>query len=162
MNQIRNFTLAGASLLMLAACATTPPGPMIPVAPGPNKSPEAFNGDQIACTQYAENVVQGHVEGAQSRQVASGAIGTAVGAGIGAAAGNTEGAIIGGLTGALIGSQAGAGYDQAGIQQHYDMAYASCMTSRGNEVPGPPPHRPRWYYRHGYAPPPPPPPPPGP
>src|SRR5881392_3230586 len=108
MNRVRVIALAGPALLLLAACATTPPGPMIPVAPGPHKSPEAFNADQMACTQYAENVVQGHVEGAQGRQVASGAVGTALGAGIGAAAGNTEGAIIGGLTAALIGSQAGA------------------------------------------------------
>ena len=44
--------------------------------------------------------------------------------------------------------------EQGGIQRHYDMAYASCMTSHGNEVAGWPPHRPRWYRRHGYAPPP--------
>jgi hypothetical protein len=54
----------------------------------------------------------------------------------------------------------GAGYHQAGVQRQYDMAYAGCMRSRGNEVAGGPPMRPRrpgWYYRHGYAPPPPPP-----
>ena len=46
MKRIRVTILAGSSLLLLAACATTPPGPMIPVMPGPQKSPAAFNADR--------------------------------------------------------------------------------------------------------------------
>ena len=165
MKRVRAYVLAGSSVLLLAACATTPPGPMIPVMPGPNKSPAAFTADQNACMEYAANAVQGHVQEAQNHQVVNGVIGGAIGAGIGAAAARSAatGAAIGGGIGALLGSTAGAGWEQGGVQQHYDMAYASCMTSRGNRVPGPPPHRPRWYWRHGYAPPPgygPPPPPP--
>jgi hypothetical protein len=157
MNRVRVSILAGSSLLLLAACATTPMGPMIPVMPGQNKSQAAFAADEDACQQYAEDRVQGRVQEAQNREVTNGVIGTAIGAGLGAAVGNTKGAIVGGTAGALIGSQAGAGYHEAGIQRSYDMAYASCMTSRGNVVAGGPPmrHRPRWYYRHGYAPPPP-------
>jgi hypothetical protein len=158
MNRVRTSILAGSSLLLLAACATTPMGPMIPVMPGQSKSQAAFAADEDACQQYAEDRVQGRVQEAQNREVTNGVIGTAIGAGLGAAVGNTKGAIVGGTAGALIGSQAGAGYDQAGVQRRYDMAYASCMTSRGNVVAGGPPrrpHRPGWYYRHGYAPPPP-------
>jgi len=159
MGRLQAMILAGSSLLMVAACASTPMGPMIPVMPGPQKSPEAFAADDDACQQYAEARVQGHVQEAQNREVAGTALGTAVGAGLGAAAGNTKGAIIGGVAGALVGSQAsGVGYNQGGIQRQYDMAYAGCMTSRGNEVAGGPPHRPRWYRHHGYGPPPAPPP----
>ena len=157
MKRIQASILAGSSLLLLAACATTPPGPMIPVMPGPNKSPAAFNADQNACEQYAGDVVQGRVQEAQNSEVARTAVGTAIGAGIGAAAAHNagRGALVGGAIGALVGSTAGTGYDQGAIQHKYDMAYASCMSSRGNEVAGGPPHRPRWYYRHGYGPPPP-------
>lgn len=158
MKRVRMSILAGSSVLLLAACATTPPGPMIPVMPGPHKSPAAFNADQNVCEQYAADVVQGRVKEAQNTEVARTAVGTAVGAGIGAAAAHNagRGALVGGAIGALVGSTAGTGYDQGAIQRRYDMAYASCMTAHGNEVAGGPPHRPRWYYRHGYAPPPPP------
>ncbi len=165
MKRFRVTVLAGSSLLLLAACATTPPGPMIPVMPGPHKSPAAFNSDQAACEQYADDVVQGRIQAANDRQVTNGVVGGAIGAGIGAAAAHNagKGALIGGAIGALIGSTAGAGYEQGAVQRRYDMAYASCMTSRGNEVPGAPPHRPRWYYKRGLPPPgaggPPPPPP---
>ncbi|HEY1962519.1 MAG TPA: hypothetical protein VGG69_08880 [Rhizomicrobium sp.] len=165
MKRVPSYVLAGSSVLLLTACATTPSGPMIPVMPGPNKSPAAFSADQAACEQYAANEVQGHIQGAQNNQVANGVIGGALGAGIGAATAGSAatGAAIGGGIGALLGTASAAGWDQGAIQQHYDMAYASCMNAHGNRVPGPPPHRPRWYYRHGYAPPPgygPPPPPP--
>jgi hypothetical protein len=158
MKRIRVTILAGSSLLLLAACATTPSGPMIPVMPGPQKSPAAFNADQVTCERYADDVVQGRVQMANNHQVTNGVVGGAIGAGIGAAAAHNagKGALIGGAIGALIGSTAGAGYEQGAVQRRYDMAYASCMTSRGNEVPGAPPHRPRWYRHHGYAPPPPP------
>ncbi|HEX3652324.1 MAG TPA: hypothetical protein VHU18_05815 [Rhizomicrobium sp.] len=155
MKRFRVTVLAGSSLLLLAACATTPPGPMIPVMPGPHKSPAAFNADQGACEQYADDVVQGRIQAANNRQVTNGVVGGALGAGIGAAAAHNagKGALIGGAIGALIGSTAGAGYEQGAVQRRYDMAYASCMSSRGNEVPGAPPHRPRWYYKHGVPPP---------
>src|ERR1051325_5382645 len=98
MKSIRVSILAGSSVLLLAACATTPPGPMIPVMPGPHKSPAAFNADQMACEQYATDVVQGHVQESQNREVTNGVVGGAIGAGIGAAAAHNagKGALIGG------------------------------------------------------------------
>jgi hypothetical protein len=157
MKRVSASILAGSSLLLLAACATTPPGPMIPVMPGPSKSPAAFSADQATCEQYAAKEVQGHVEQAHNNQLLNGVIGAALGAGLGAAVARNPGtgAAIGGGAGALVGSTAGAGWEQGGIQRHYDMAYAGCMTSHGNEVPGWPRHRPRWYRHHGNAPPPP-------
>jgi hypothetical protein len=158
MKRVSAAILAGSSLLLLAACATTPAGPMIPVMPGPSKTPAAFSADQAACEQYAANEVQGHVNQAHDNQVINGVLTTALGAGLGAAVAHNPatGAAIGAGAGALVGTASGYGMEQGGIQQHYDMAYASCMTAHGNEVPGAPRHRPRWYRRHGYAPPPPP------
>ena len=43
MKSIRVSILAGSSLLLLAACATTPPGPMIPVMPGRIANETLFN-----------------------------------------------------------------------------------------------------------------------
>jgi hypothetical protein len=157
MKRVSASILAGSSLLLLAACASTPPGPMIPVMPGPSKSPAAFSADQAACEDYAAKEVQGHIDAANNHQVVNGVIGAALGAGIGAAVARSPatGAAIGGGAGALVGSTSGYGWEQGGIQRHYDMAYASCMTAHGNQVPGAPRHRPRWYRNHGYAPPPP-------
>ena len=162
MRKFQTTILAGSSLLLLAACATTPTGPMIPVAPGPNKSADAFAADDAACQQFAANRVQGHVEGANNHQAVNGVLGAALGAGIGAAVAHSPatGAAIGAGAGGLLGTAAGAGWDQGAIQRHYDMAYAGCMSSRGNRVAGGPPmrpNRPGWYARHGYGPPPPPP-----
>lgn len=161
MRKFQTSILAGTSLLLLAACATTPTGPMIPVAPGPNKSADAFAADDAACQQFAAARVQGHVQGANNHEITNGVIGAALGAGIGAAVAHTPatGAAIGAGAGGLLGTAAGAGWDQGAIQRHYDMVYGGCMSSRGNRVAGGPP-RPRgpgWYARHGYGPPPPPP-----
>ena len=57
----------------------------------------------------------------------------------------------------------GSAYAQGGIQQRYDIAYAQCMSSKGNQVNGPAPP-PAYGPPPGYPPPPPgyyPPPPPG-
>src|SRR5436305_56909 len=85
MKRVSASILAGSSLLLLAACASTPPGPMIPVMPGPSKSPAAFSADQAACEDYAAKEVQGHIDAANNHQVVNGVIGAALGAGIGAA-----------------------------------------------------------------------------
>ncbi|HEV2303451.1 MAG TPA: hypothetical protein VGR91_17945, partial [Stellaceae bacterium] len=44
---------SAAIALTLAACAAPPPGPTIPVAPGPGKSFDQFAAEQAACEQYA-------------------------------------------------------------------------------------------------------------
>src|SRR6202008_2507383 len=47
--------LAGAlaAVVSVSACVIPPAAPTIPVAPGPNKSFEAFSADQAGCQQYA-------------------------------------------------------------------------------------------------------------
>ncbi|HWA92517.1 MAG TPA: hypothetical protein VG889_20965 [Rhizomicrobium sp.] len=163
---IRKAALAAISTaVLLAGCATEPLGPTVPVMPAQGKSMQAFQQDEDYCEQYAGDRAQGKVKQANDTELRNGVIGAALGAGLGALAGNTKGAVAGGLIGGAIGTTAGAGYDQHRVQRTYDVAYAQCMTARGNEV-GMRRHPRRARYDYPPPPPPgdnypPPPPPPG-
>jgi len=125
--------------LVLSGCAQTPMGPTVQVMPGPGKSFEAFTFDQAGCKQYAESSVAGQAQNANNRAVGAAAIGTVLGAGLGAAIGGGRGAAIGAGSGAIAGTSVGMGSsssEQYGIQQQYDNAFAQCMYSKGNMVPG--------------------------
>ncbi len=144
--------------LLLSGCAQTPMGPTVQVMPGPGKSFDQFTYDQAGCKQYAESQVAGQAQNANNRAVGAAAIGTVLGAGLGAAIGGGRGAAIGAGSGAIAGTGLGmssSANDQYGIQQQYDNAYAQCMYSHGDMVPG---YGPMMVN----APPPPPPGPPGP
>jgi hypothetical protein len=131
--------------LALGACVVAPPeGPRIAAMPPQGKSLEAFQQEDGACRQYAAaqtGVSPG--EAAQQSQFNSAALGTVLGAGlgaaIGAAAGNPGiGAAIGAGSGALVGTAQGAQAAQisgANVQQRYDVAYAQCMSAKGNIMP---------------------------
>jgi hypothetical protein len=125
--------------LLLSGCAQTPLGPTVQVMPGPGKSFDAFTYDQAGCKQFAEGAVAGQAQNANTRAVGAAAIGTVLGAGLGAAIGGGRGAAIGAGSGAIAGTSLGMGSsanEQYGIQQQYDNAYAQCMYSKGNMVPG--------------------------
>lgn len=125
--------------LLLTGCAQTPMGPMIPVAPGPGKSFQAFQYDDGSCRQFAQQSVAGQVQSANDRAVAGAAITTVIGAGLGAAIGGGRGAAIGAASGAGLGTGIGASStanQQYGIQAQYDNAYAQCMYANGESVPG--------------------------
>jgi hypothetical protein len=141
--------------------------------PAPGKPFDAFQGDQALCKQFATENLGSGAQQANNRQVGTAVLGTLLGAGLGAAIGGGRGAGIGAGAGALGGTAVGAGGSgqaQNSLQQRYDLAYAQCMYSRGNQVPGyqpagapPPPGYDRPYspLPQGYAPssyPPPPPP----
>jgi hypothetical protein len=168
MRKVHTGLIALSSILLLSGCVTQPLGPSFSAMPPQGKSLQAFNADEDACEQYAGDRVAGRVKEANDRVTTSTIVGTALGAGLGAAVGDTKGAIVGGAAGAAIGNGAsGPGWKQAGVQREYDAAYAQCMTSRGNTVPGPGYGPPPRGYRGDYGPPPPPgygpppPPPPG-
>ncbi len=139
----RGFVSAGV-LAMLVGCAETPMGPTIPVMPGPNKPFDAFQTDQLVCKNYAEQQVQGQAENANNRAVGGAVLGTVLGAGLGAAVGGAygnagAGAAIGAASGVGVGTLYGADAStraQWSIQQQYDNAFAQCMYSKGNQVPG--------------------------
>ena len=106
--------------------------------------------------------VAGMAEKANNRALGTAASGTALGLALGAATGDGHAATFGGVSGAAIGGTIGADQsERAGysLQRRYDIAFAQCMYSRGNQVPG---------FKRSAAPPPPPPeglggpPPPGP
>jgi hypothetical protein len=138
------------SAAVLGGCATQPMGPSVPVMPAKGKSMDAFQADENYCENYASDRASGKVKEANDTELRNGVFGAALGAGIGALAGNTKGALIGGGIGALLGSSSGAGYDQNRVQRVYDIAYAQCMTARGNDVRGRHPRR----WRGDYPPPP--------
>jgi hypothetical protein len=162
------------SMLLLNACASEPMGPTIQVLPRDGKPFSVFQSDDAICRQFASGQVQGGAEQANNRQVGTAVIGTLLGAGLGAAIGGGRGAAIGAGAGVLGGTAVGAGPSeraQYSLQERYNTAYAQCMYSHGNQIPGfrpaePPPPPPGYapgYPPPGYAPgyPPPPPPPPG-
>ena len=126
-------------LFLLAGCASTPMGPTIRVMPSPNKPFEIFQQDQESCKQYAQSQVAGQVESANNGAVGRAALGTLLGAGLGAAVGNHQGAGVGAGMGAIVGTSAGANSSERAersIQTQYNNAFAQCMYSKGNQVPG--------------------------
>ena len=52
-----NRTLPAASILVLSACATYPPGPSVMVLPGQSTSFEQFQYDDFQCQTYARNAL---------------------------------------------------------------------------------------------------------
>jgi hypothetical protein len=143
----RIFRLAALTgMLALGACAVgPPPGPTVAAVPPKDKSIEAFQQDDAACRQYAGQTV-GYASPADAANqttansaVAGTLLGAAAGAAIGAAVGNpAAGAAIGAGSGLVLGTASGAeagSYSAASVQRGYDISYAQCMTSRGNQVP---------------------------
>lgn len=170
--KVRVAAFAGISaLVMLGGCVQVPYGPTVPVMPAKGKAFAQFQREDAECQDYADSKVAGRVREANNHAVAAAVIGTALGAGLGAAVGGGQGAAVGAASGAIVGTSIGANesrYSQGTLQGRYNLAYAQCMQSYGNDVggddDGPPPG-----YRHRYGPPgygpdnypPPPPPPPG-
>ena len=137
---VRRAFVAGivAPVILITGCAQTPMGPTVPVMPGPGKSLDVFNADQLVCRQFAEQTVAGQAQNANNRAVGTAAVTTLLGAGLGAAIGGGRGAGIGAASGALGGGALGAGTSsnaQLSIQDQYNNAFAQCMFTRGNQVP---------------------------
>ena len=152
----------------LAACVAAPPsGPTVVAMPRSGESLNQFEANDLACRNYAQihTAPPGATQEAANRSaVGSAAVGTVVGAAggalLGAAAGNAgAGAAIGAGAGLLTGSAVGASNASAiagGAQEQYDIAYAQCMTSKGEvvEYPNPGYGYPYYggypYYAYGY------------
>jgi hypothetical protein len=149
-------------VMMLAGCATIPPGPSVMVLPGSGKTFDSFQADDSVCRQWAQNQTGWNANKTVNEDLAGGtigggALGAAAGALIGSASGNLgAGAAIGAgaglLGGAALGSTQGYGAG-AEVQRRYDNAYQECMYAKGNQIPG---HM--QVSNRGMSPPPPPPP----
>jgi len=132
--------------VLVTGCVTTPTAPAVRVLPGSGKSLDQFQADDVACRQYAYNMIGGPEAANRANDQAWGnvavgsALGAAVGAIIGSAGGQAgHGAAVGAGMGLLGGSAAGgnqSGYSQVALQHQYDSAYLQCMFTRGNQVPG--------------------------
>ena len=141
---VRQVVVSAGILGLLAGCAATPMGPTVQVMPGPGKTFEAFQADLATCKYFAAGQVQGQADAANQRAAGGAVLTTLLGAGLGAAIGGAAGnagagAAIGAATGAgggaLYGANASTGV-QYSIQQQYDNAFAQCMYSKGEQVPG--------------------------
>ena len=154
------------AMAFLEGCVTQPTGPTIPVMPGKNKSFADFQNDNSQCQDFADRRVAGRAESANDHARLSAIIGAGLGAALGGAVGGGHGAGIGAAAGGAMGTAVGANqsaYAQGSLQQRYNIAYAQCMTAKGNRVSNAQSgYGPRWHrpYDDGYGPPPPPPPPP--
>ena len=106
----------------------------------PGQALDQFQTDQIVCKQFAEQAISGQAQNANVRGVGAAALTTVLGAGLGAAIGGGHGAAIGAAGGALGGAGIGAATSsnaQGTIQdQLQNNAYAQCMYSKGDQVPG--------------------------
>jgi hypothetical protein len=82
-------------LMLLAGCATIPPGPSVLVMPGNGKSFDAFQADDASCREWARNHTEWNAnqtvnENLAGGAIAGGALGAAAGALIGAASHNVN------------------------------------------------------------------------
>jgi Glycine-zipper domain len=145
MTMLRAVALLLTCSLSLGACATLPPGPSVSALPGTDKSFAAFEGDDVACRQWAAQQAGTTPQRAGGLTTAEDAgIGTLLGAGLGAALGAIGhnpglGAAVGAGGGLAAGTVYGAGAGQQAanqVQHRYDAAYEQCMYAKGNQVPG--------------------------
>jgi len=133
--------MAGALTILapLGACVMPPTIPAIPVAPGPNKTFEAFAAEQSYCQQYATAQTAPQAYAATNQAVGTAILTTALGAALGGAIGGGHAAGIGAASGAAFGTVVGAGssgFAQMSLQQQFDIMYGQCMYAYGNRVPG--------------------------
>jgi hypothetical protein len=141
----RWLTFPAVAMLALSGCQPAlPTGPTIAVMPGPHKSLAQFQNDDGICRNFAQNQsyqpAQTGISSPAGTTAATTVGGAAGGALLGAAAGNAGmGAAIGAGVGLLGGAAYGAHKNRqnsADMQQSYNIAYAQCMQTKGNSVPG--------------------------
>src|SRR5215469_14758326 len=135
----RGLGCAMVAAMVLTGCAPTVMAPTVPVMPPAGKPFDQFAADQQICTNFANAQVAPLTQQANNQALGGALLTTALGAGLGAAVGGGRGAAIGAASGALVGGAVGAQSSSlAGmsIQQQFDVYYAQCMSSRGNQVPG--------------------------
>jgi len=135
-------SVAGCAGLLLASCATVPPGPSLQALPGSRSAPGQFAADDAGCRNAALAQLGGVTpsDAANQTTAANAATGAALGAVTGALIDGSSGAAAGAGMGLLFGALAGASVapgSYAAAQQQYDHAYFSCMYARGHKVPVP-------------------------
>ena len=129
-------------LLLLSGCQPAPiTGPTIAGMPGAGKTLSQFQNDDYACRGFAQSQSYAPPSTGLNSPLGTAAATTTVGAAggalLGAAGGNAGmGAAIGAGVGLLGGAAWGAhknNQSQASMQQSYNIAYAQCMRTKGNQ-----------------------------
>src|SRR6516225_8630809 len=113
-----------AMMITLSACVTPPMAPMIPAAPGPNKTFEAFAAEQAYCQQYATAQTAPQAYAETNQAVGTAILTAALGAALGGAIGGGHAAGIGGASGAAFGTVGGAGgsgFAIRSLQHQFDI-----------------------------------------
>ena len=126
-------------LIIIGCSSTTPSGPKISVMPAPGKPFDQFVLEDNLCRQFAFQSIGNSPKSATNSAVGTAVAGTALGTAAGALMGGRSGASVGAGVGLIAGSLSGAGekgYEKHDVQWSYDNAYAQCMYSKGNQVPG--------------------------
>jgi len=151
-NPFATATLVLAALL--GGCESMPTGPTVTVMPAPGKPFDLFQQEDATCRDYATRVLGPNAQyEANDAFASSAAVGAALGAVIGGLAGGRNGAGGGAAFGLAAGGMVGAGQAQNAsynLQQRYNIAYAQCMYSKGNQLPPPPVVRVYHPYREYY------------
>ena len=112
-------------VIALGGCVAVPAAALLQALPGTDKTMSAFQSDQTVCKQFAQQSISGQVDNTNLQNAGTAALTTLLGTGLGAVGG-------GGLVAMT------SAHDQGATQQQYDNAYAQCMSSKGNAVPGGP------------------------
>ncbi len=143
---MERMKLIAISMLILAieGCATAmPQGPSIMVLPARGKPFSQFQVEDANCRKWAEKSVgispaEAHNNGTASGAAVGALSGAGAGALLGSASGNMgAGAAIGAGVGLLMGTAIGSDTGRVSAQEaqrRYDIAYAQCMASHGNQI----------------------------
>jgi hypothetical protein len=133
-------------MLAVAGCATAmPQGPSMVVLPAQGKPFSLFQEEDANCRKWAERSIGISPAEVRNNDTASGAgVGALAGAGAGALLGSASGhmgagAAIGAGIGLLMGTAVGSDSGRVSAreaQRRYDIAYAQCMVSNGNQIGG--------------------------
>lgn len=123
----------------ISCSSTKPMGPKVAIMPAPGKPFDVFVMEDKNCRAFAEQSIASAPSSARRNAAGTVVAGTALGTAAGALIGGREGASVGAGVGLIGGSAGGAGeanLEARDIQWSYDNAYAQCMYSKGNQVPG--------------------------
>jgi uncharacterized protein YcfJ len=135
----RHFFACSLLMMIFGCSSTVPTGPKIAVMPAPGKPFDVFVSEDNLCREFAMQSIGKSPRSAKVNAVGTTIAGTAIGSAAGALMGGRQGAATGAGVGLIVGSVGGAsqaGYEGHDIQWSYDTAYAQCMYSKGNQVPG--------------------------
>lgn len=115
--------------VVLGGCVAPAVGALMQVMPGAAKTFTPAQDDQTMCQQAAQQAASGQADPGMLHTLGTAAVASVLGPGLGAAIGGGPGA----GTGAVAVPR-----DPGAAQQQYNAAYAQCMSTKGNAVPGAP------------------------